>query len=210
MEGDPTLYPGERFNSISHLVGAALAAAASVLLIVVGSIDGDPWKVASFAIYGVTLFLLYLISTLYHSFKGRPKMVFKMLDHQAIYLLIAGTYTPFALVTLRATVGWWLFGAIWSLALIGIVLDGVQRDGKRIVPMLIYIVMGWMILFALDPLLAEIPPAGFRWLLAGGIAYSVGIIFFVLDQWYPRAHGIWHLFVLAGSTCHYLAILLYV
>ena len=204
------MYPGERFNSISHLVGAALAAVASVVLVIRGSIEGDPWKVVSFAIYGVTLFLLYLISTLYHSFKGRPKRVFKILDYQAIYLLIAGTYTPFALVTLRDTVGWWLFAAIWTFAVIGIVLDGVQREGKRIVPMVIYVAMGWLILVALDPLLAAIPPTGFRWLLAGGIAYSVGIIFFVLDHWYPRAHGIWHLFVLAGSICHYLAILLYV
>lgn len=204
------MYRGERFNSISHLVGAVLAAVASVCLIVVGSFDGDPWKVVSFTIYGFTLLLLYSISTLYHSLKGRSKTVFKILDYQAIYLLIAGTYTPFALVTLRHSVGWWLFGATWTLALVGIVLDAVQRDGKRVVPMVIYIVMGWMILLALDPLLAILPPAGFRWLLAGGIAYSVGIIFFVLDHWYPRAHGIWHLFVLAGSLCHYLAILLYV
>lgn len=200
------MYPGERFNGVSHLVGAALALAASVVLIILGSIDGDPWKVASFVVYGVTLFLLYLISTLYHSLKGRPKSIFKILDHQAIYLLIAGTYTPFALVTLRDTVGWWLFGAIWTLAVIGIVLDTVQKDGKRIVPMVIYVVMGWMILFTLDPILND----GFRWLLAGGIAYSVGIVFYVLDHRYPYAHGIWHLFVLAGSICHYLAILLYV
>lgn len=204
------MYPGERFNSISHLVGAALAAAASVALVVIGSIEGDPWKVVSFAIYGVTLFLLYLISSLYHSFKGRPKAVFKVLDHQAIYLLIAGTYTPFALVTLRDSVGWWLFGAIWTFAIIGIVLDAVQQNGKRIAAMIIYIVMGWMILFTLDPLLASIPPAGFHWLLAGGVAYSVGIIFYVLDHWYPAAHGVWHLFVLVGSICHYFAIFLYV
>jgi len=200
------MYPGERFNGVSHLVGAALALAASVVLILLGAIDGDPWKVASFVVYGVTLFLLYLISTLYHSLKGRSKSIFKILDHQAIYLLIAGTYTPFALVTLRDTVGWWLFGAIWTLAAIGIVLDTVQKDGKRIVPMVIYVVMGWMILFTLDPILND----GFRWLLAGGIAYSVGIVFYVLDHRYPYAHGIWHLFVLAGSICHYLAILLYV
>mgnify|MGYP001815443838 FL=1 len=204
------MYPGERFNSISHMVGAVLAAVASVVLVVRSSIDGDPWKIVSFTIYGVTLFLLYLISTLYHSFKGRPKKVFKILDYQAIYLLIAGTYTPFALVTLRDTVGWWLFAATWTLAVIGIVLDGVRRDAKRIVPLAIYVAMGWLILVALEPLLAAIPPTGFRWLLAGGIAYSVGIIFFALDHWYPRAHGIWHLFVLAGSICHYLAILLYV
>lgn len=204
------MYPGERFNSISHLVGAALALAALVVLVVQASLNGDAWKLVSFTLYGVTLFVLYLVSTLYHSLKGRPKSIFKVLDHQAIYLLIAGTYTPFALVTLRDSVGWWLFGAIWTLAVIGIVLDAVQRDGKRIVPMIIYIVMGWMILFALDPLLAAIPEVGFRWLLAGGIAYTVGIVFYVLDHWYPHAHGIWHLFVLGGSICHYFAVLLYV
>jgi len=204
------MYPGERFNSISHLVGAVLALIAAVVLVVVGSLGGDTWKVVSFVIYGVTLFLLYLISTLYHSLKGRPKAIFKVLDHQAIYLLIAGTYTPFVLVTLRDSVGWWLFGGIWTLAVSGIVLDAVHRGGRRIVPMIIYLVMGWMIVFALDPLLASIPPAGFRWLLAGGIAYTVGIVFYVMDHWYPRAHGIWHLFVLAGSICHYFAILLYV
>jgi len=204
------MYPGERFNSISHLVGAVLALVALVVLVVQASLSGDAWKLVSFTLYGVTLFVLYLISTLYHSLKGRPKSIFKVLDHQAIYLLIAGTYTPFALVTLRDNVGWWLFGAIWALATIGIVLDAVQRDGKRIVPMIIYIVMGWMILFALDPLLASIPEPGFRWLLAGGIAYTIGIVFYVLDHWYPHAHGIWHLFVLGGSICHYFAVLLYV
>lgn len=204
------MYPGERFNSISHLVGAVLALIAAVVLVVVGSLGGDTWKMVSFVVYGVTLFLLYLISTLYHSLKGLPKAVFRVLDHQAIYLLIAGTYTPFVLVTLRDSVGWWLFGAIWTLAVTGIVLDAVQRGGKRIVQLIIYVVMGWMVLFALDPLLASIPPAGFRWLLAGGVAYTVGIVFYVMDHWYPRAHGIWHLFVLAGSICHYFAILLYV
>jgi len=204
------MYPGERFNSISHLVGAVLALTALVVLVVMGSAGGDPWKVVSFIIYGGTLFVLYLVSTLYHSLKGRPKMVLKILDHQAIYLLIAGTYTPFALVVLRDSVGWWLFAAIWGLAVFGIVLDAVQRDGRRIVPMIIYIVMGWMILLVLQPLLASIPPAGFHWLLAGGILYTTGILFYVLDHWYPRAHGVWHLFVLGGSACHCFAILLYV
>ncbi|MCG6967883.1 MAG: hemolysin III family protein [Chromatiaceae bacterium] len=204
------MYSGERFNSISHLVGAALAIAALVLLIVFASIDGDVWKIVSFVIYGLTLFSLYLVSTLYHSLRGRPKTIFRILDHQAIYLLIAGTYTPFALVTLRDSVGWWLFGASWTLAFIGILLDALDDGGKRVVQLIIYVVMGWMILFALDPLLAALPPAGFRWLLAGGILYSVGIAFYLLDHWYPIAHGIWHLFVLAGSVCHYFAILMYV
>ena len=158
------------------------------------------------------MILLYTSSSLLHGVKATEptRMWLNRLDHIAIFLLIAGTYTPFALVTLRDTVGWWLFAATWTLAVIGIVLDGVRRDAKRIVPLAIYVAMGWLILVALEPLLAAIPPTGFRWLLAGGIAYSVGIIFFVLDHWYPRAHGIWHLFVLAGSTCHFFAVFLYV
>lgn len=203
------MYRGERFNSISHLVGAALALAGMAVLITRGSTSGDAWKVVSFTIYGVTLFILYVISTLYHSLRGRPKSVFQILDHQAIYLLIAGTYTPFTLITLRASVGWWLFSAIWGMAIFGIVLDAVHPGGKRIVPMIIYIVMGWMILLALGPLLASFPSEGFHWLLAGGLLYTMGTAFFILDHWYPWAHGIWHIFVLAGSISHYFSILLY-
>lgn len=203
------MYPGERFNSISHLLGAALALAGMAVLITLGSIKGDAWKIVSFTIYGATLFVLYITSTLYHSLRGLPKSVFQILDHQAIYLLIAGTYTPFTLITLRGTVGWWLFAAIWGMAAFGIVLDAVHPGGKRIVPMIIYLVMGWMIFFALDPLLTSFPIEGFCWLLVGGLLYTVGVVFFILDNWYPWAHGIWHLFVLAGSVSHYFSILLY-
>ncbi|MGD9164935.1 MAG: hemolysin III family protein [Chromatiales bacterium] len=203
------MYRSELINSISHLVGAVLALAAMAALITFASIGGDAWKVVSFAIYGTTLFILYLISTLYHSLRGRPKSVFRILDHQAIYLLIAGTYTPFTLIILRSSVGWWLFGAIWGMAVIGFVLDAVHPGGKRVLPMFIYIVMGWMIVFALDPLLAALPSVGFYWLLLGGIIYTVGVVFFVLDHWYPWAHGVWHLFVLAGSACHYVTILFF-
>jgi hemolysin III len=203
------MYRGELFNSISHLVGAALALAGAAALISLGSINADAWQIVSFSIYGSTLFILYLISTLYHSLRGKAKQVFQILDHQAIYLLIAGTYTPFTLIVLRSTIGWWLFGAIWGMAVFGIVLDAIHPGGKRILPMVIYIVMGWMIVFALEPLLASLPVTGFQWLLAGGILYTVGVIFFVLDHWYPWAHGVWHLFVLAGSACHYFTILLF-
>jgi hemolysin III len=203
------MYRSELFSSISHLIGAALALAAMAVLITLGAIGGGAWEVVSFAIYGTTLFILYLISTLYHSLRGRPKSVFQVLDHQAIYLLIAGTYTPFTLIILRSSVGWWLFGAIWGMAVIGIVLDAVHPGGKRILPMIIYIVMGWMIVFALDPLLASLPSIGFYWLLVGGVIYTVGVVFFVLDHWYPWAHGVWHLFVLAGSACHYITILFF-
>ena len=202
---------GERFNSISHLVGAVLALAGGAVLVVVASRSGDTSRIVSFSVYGATLFLLYLISTLYHGLPvGRAKHVFRVLDHQAIYLLIAGSYTPITLVTLDGAVGWWLFGTVWGLALLGLVLDALPRRGARIVPFVIYFVMGWLILLAINPLLASLPRAGFIWLLIGGICYTSGIVFFALDRRYPWMHGVWHLFVLAGSISHYVAILIYV
>lgn len=202
---------GERFNSISHLVGAALALAGAVVLVVVASQNGDINRIVSFSVYGATLFLLYLISTLYHGLpSGRAKRVFRVLDHQAIYLLIAGSYTPFTLVTLNGVVGWWMFGAIWGLAVLGLVLDALPRRGARVLPVIIYLGMGWLIVLAIDPLLAVLPRAGFIWLLAGGIFYTSGVVFYALDRRYPWMHGVWHLFVLAGSISHYVAILVYV
>lgn len=200
---------GERFNSISHLVGAALALAGAVVLVVAASQDGDARRIVSFSVYGATLFLLYLVSTLYHGLPGRAKRVFQVLDYQAIYLLIAGTYTPFTLVTLRGSTGWWLFGAIWGMAVIGLVLDGLPRRSARVMPFVIYFAMGWLVLLALDPLLDALPRPGFYWLLAGGILYTSGIVFFALDRRYPWMHGVWHLFVLAGSISHYVAVLFY-
>jgi hemolysin III len=203
------MYKGERFNSITHLVGAAFALAGAAVLVTYASIDGDLRKITSYSIYGFTLFLLYLISTLYHSVAGPAKRIFQMLDYQAIYLLIAGTYTPFTLVVLEGSEGWWMFGTIWGLALVGVVLDALHKKGLRIVPIFIYLLMGWLCLFALDSLIAKLPSEGFRWLLTGGVFYTSGIVFFILDHKYPWCHGIWHLFVLAGSVSHYITILLY-
>ena len=163
------MYQGERFNSISHLVGAALSLAGGAVLIGYAAVDGDVRKIVSFSIYGVTLFSLYLFSTLYHSLKGRAKRFFRVLDHQAIYLLIAGTYTPFTLVALENSVGLWMFGIIWGLAFIGIVWDAFPTKGARVVPIIIYLTMGWLCLFALEPIVEALPPTGFQWLLAGGI-----------------------------------------
>ncbi len=199
----------EKFNSISHLIGAALALAGAVALVTFAAMDGDVRRITSYSIYGFTLFLLYLVSTLYHGLSGPAKRVFQVLDHQAIYLLIAGTYTPFILVALQGALAWWMFAAIWGLAVFGIILDALPHKGPRVVPVIIYLVMGWLCLLALDPILAALPPLGFRWLLAGGIFYTSGIVFFILDHWYPWCHGIWHLFVLAGSISHYIVILLY-
>jgi len=201
----------ERFNSISHLVGAALALAGTVALVVVASRAGDVYRIVSFSIYGATLFLLYLISSVYHGLPpGRAKRVFLVLDRQAIYLLIAGSYTPFTLISLEGVVGWWMFGVIWGMTILGLVLDALPRRGARVLPMLIYFVMGWLIVLAIKPLLATLSPAGFVWLLTGGILYTSGIVFYALDHRYPWMHGVWHLFVLGGSISHYVAILVYV
>ncbi|MBK1717155.1 PAQR family membrane homeostasis protein TrhA [Thiocystis violacea] len=203
------MYRGEFFNSISHLIGAVLALIGATVMITLASTEGDALRILSLTIYGLTLFLLYLFSTLYHSLKGRAKRIFRQLDHHAIYLLIAGTYTPFTLLALQGATGWWMFGAVWSLALIGMVLDALPRKGPRILSLVIYLTMGWLVLLALDPLIAALPPAGFWALLAGGLFYTVGVIFYVLDTRYPWCHGIWHLFVLAGSVSHYFTILLF-
>ncbi len=204
------MYKGERFNSISHLIGAIAALVGLVLLVVLATRQGDWWKIISFSIYGVTLFLLYLVSTLYHSVQGKAKQVLRKFDHYSIYLLIAGTYTPFTLVTLRGGWGWSMFGLIWSLAILGIVLELLHPKEIQIWPVIIYLLMGWLILIALRPLLQALPLAGFAWLLLGGVFYSVGVIFYLLDEKVRHFHGIWHLFVLAGSLSHYFTVLFYV
>lgn len=199
----------EAFNSVSHLLGAVAALIGAAVLVVYASIEGDALRIVSFSIYGVTLFLLYLFSTLYHGTSGRARSVFKVLDHQAIYLLIAGTYTPFALATLRDATGWWLFGAIWTLAVIGMVQDWVLRNGRRILAAVIYLLMGWLCVVAINPLIEKLSMAGFYWLLAGGVFYTAGVVFYALGSKRPWAHNVWHVFVLAGSACHYVAILRY-
>lgn len=204
------MYPGERFNSYSHLMGATLATGGAVVLIGLAGVQGDPWKIVSFSVYGAMLLFLYLFSTLYHSLRGKAKDVFRKLDHYTIYLLIAGTYTPFTLVTLQGPWGWSLFGVVWGMALLGIVVDSLPWGKRRILPVVIYLAMGWLALIALKPLLNALPLAGFAWLLAGGVFYTAGIVFYALERWIRHGHGIWHLFVLAGSACHYFAILFYV
>lgn len=204
------MYYGERFNSSTHLMGTVLAAAGAAVLVVLAARLGDPWKIVSFSIYGTLLLALYTLSTLYHSTRGKAKDVLRKLDQCSIYLLIAGTYTPFTLVTLRGAWGWSLFGVIWGLAALGIVQEAWLGKGIRILSLVIYVLMGWLSVIAVKPLLAALTPAGFAWLAAGGLFYTGGIIFYALDEKLRHGHGIWHLFVLAGSASHYLAILLYV
>jgi len=204
------MYYTERFNSISHLAGAGLAVAGSVLLIVLASLQGDPWKIVSFSIYGAMLTALYVFSTLYHSVRGPAKDVLRKFDHCAIYLLIAGSYTPFALVTLRGTWGWSLLGTVWGLALLGILQEIWFAGGARVLSLIIYVLMGWLALVAVSPLWQALTPSGFAWLAAGGLFYTLGIIFYATDHKLRHGHGVWHLFVLSGSTCHFFAVLLYV
>ncbi len=204
------MYTGERFNSYTHLIGSLFSAAGLVFLIYLAVTKGDPWKITSFAIYGTTLVILYTFSTLYHSVQGKLKKIFRKLDHVSIYLLIAGTYTPFTLVTLRGDLGWTMFAIIWGLATLGIIIDLIPSKGYRIFPVLIYLLMGWLVIIIIDPLINNLSATGFYWLLAGGMFYTFGVIFYALDSQHRFSHGIWHLFVLAGSLSHYITIAAYV
>jgi hemolysin III len=196
-------------NSITHGVGAALAIAGAVYLIVV-STRGSAWVVASCSIFAGTLVLVYICSTLYHSLvRTRARHVFHVLDHGAIYLLIAGTYTPFTLVSLRGAVGWTLFGIVWSLAIAGVVFKSFAVGRFAVASAVVYLFQGWVVIFAVRPLMHAISPQGLMWLGAGGLAYTFGVVFFAMDR-IPYFHAAWHLFVLAGSVAHYIAILFYV
>jgi len=199
----------EQFNTLTHLIAAVLAFPAAVLLVVYASLKGDPWRIVGFSVYGVSLFSLYLLSSLYHGLRGRIKKTFQRLDHMAIYLLIAGSYTPFTLVTLRGAWGWSLFGVVWGLALVGIVLDSLDWKGPRSLQMAIYFSMGWLIVIAVSPLVQHLALGALLWLLLGGIFYTVGIIFYALDGKVRYGHGIWHLFVVAGSASHYIVMFNY-
>jgi len=204
------MYYGEKFNAWTHLVGAILATVGAVWLLVMASLAHDVWKIVSVSIYGVALVLLYSASTVYHSVRGRAKVIMQKVDHFSIYLLIAGSYTPFCLVTLRGAWGWTLFGIVWGLAVIGILQEIKPRSEARIMSIVIYAVMGWIVLVAVKPLIAALGMTGFIWLAAGGALYTIGIIFFAYDTRFRHWHGIWHLFVIAGSLLHFVAICFYV
>lgn len=200
----------EVMNAVTHGIGTLLAVAGLVLLTVLAYLHGDIWHIVSFSIYGTTLVLLYLASTLYHSFTNeKVKRIFKILDHSAIYLLIAGTYTPFTLVPLHGVLGWTVFGVVWGLAIIGIVLKVFFAGRFNIVSTMCYLGMGWFIVVAIKPLLATVPALGMSWLFIGGLFYSLGSIFYLWKR-IPYNHAIWHLFVLAGSVSHFIAVFFYV
>jgi len=200
----------EVFNSITHGIGVLLSIAALVLLIMKASKTHDGWQITSSVIYGITLIILYLASTLFHSLMfTRARNFFNFLDHSAIYLLIAGTYTPFTLITLRGPLGWTLFGIIWGLTIIGIVYKLFFLNKWRAFSTALYLAMGWIGVIAIRSFLRDIPPGGLYFLLAGGLFYTIGVIFYIWQR-IPYFHIIWHLFVLGGSICHFFAILIYI
>ncbi|MBT8036754.1 MAG: hemolysin III family protein [Verrucomicrobiae bacterium] len=199
----------ELASMITHAVGMALSILALVIMLVVSG--SDPWRITSGAIFGSSLVLLYLSSTLYHAFSGpRVKAFFQILDHSAIYLLIAGSYTPLALVTLRGPWGWSLFGVVWSMAIAGVTIKAMMKNNREHwISTAIYLAMGWLAVIAIRPLIEALPREGLHLIVAGGLCYTGGIAFF-LWQRLKFNHAIWHIFVLAGSTLHALAIILYV
>lgn len=204
------MYHGERFNGYTHAAGTVLALGGAATLISLAASKGDPWRILSFSIYGSTLFLVYLASTLYHSTRGRTKEFFRKCDYISIYLLIAGSYTPFALVTLDQGWGRPLLAAVWALAFVGILQEVFVARGARFTSLAIYLIMGWIGLVALEPLAAALTSEGLFWLLASGAIYTAGVLFYLFDTRFPHWHGIWHCFVMGGSALHYVAVLRFV
>lgn len=197
-------------NAVTHGIGVLMAIAGLVLLIVFSSIYGNSWYVVSLTIYGSALVILYTMSTIYHSLpRGKAKDIFEILDHSSIYLLIAGTYTPFELITLRGTIGWVFFGITWGMAIVGILFKIFFVKKFVILSTLIYIAMGWMIVFAIKPLFYALPLNGMIFLATGGVLYTAGTVFYIKRKM-KYHHAVWHLFVLGGSAMHFFAILFYV
>lgn len=211
MKTKVTPFVEELVNSLTHGIGAALSVVATVLLVVYASTEGNVWHVVSFSIFGASLITLYSASTLYHSArKMRLKVKLNRFDHSAIYILIAGTYTPYTLVTLNGWLGWTIFGIIWALAIAGVLYKVFFYSAKyRKISAILYVIMGWIIVMAIKPMIDNMAPGGLWLLLAGGLSYSLGVVFYLWKS-LPLSHGIFHLFVLGGSICHFFSILLYV
>jgi hemolysin III len=195
-------------NSVTHGLGLVASLVALPVVLFASLERGDPLQVAGAAIFGLSLILLYGASTVYHSLPRSPaRQLLRVIDHSAIYVLIAGSYTPFALGPLRGPFGWALFGVVWTMAFAGIAMKMLKGFGKSWLTVTPYVVMGWISVVMLKPLVAQIGPAGFWWLLAGGLCYTGGIVFYATDHRVRYGHAVWHLFVLAGSTCHFFAVL---
>ena len=197
-------------NSVSHGIGLVAALVATPFLITHAVRRGDAGFIVGAGIFAATMVLLYLASTLYHALPpGKAKRVFRVIEHSAIFLLIAGTYTPFTLGILRGALGWTLLGLVWGLAVAGVVLKAFERNSHPIVSTSLYLLMGWLVLIAANPLHSRVPASGLLWLVAGGVAYTAGVAFFATDSRLRYGHFIWHLFVMAGTACHYFAVLWY-
>jgi len=208
--GRPQSLGEEIASSITHGLGLIGSMIMFPFLVIAASRDGDGWRVTSAIVFGISLILLYAASTLYHALPAsRAKRVFRIIDHSAIYVLIAGTYTPFLLGPLRGPWGWSLFGAVWTLAAAGIVMKATLGIRWERLSTIVYLLMGWIGVVAVKPLLERVSPPGVLWLFAGGLAYTAGVVFFVVDQRLRYAHAIWHLFVATGSVCHVVAVLRY-
>lgn len=198
----------EIFNSVSHGVGAGLSVAGTVVLIVSAVIHTNAWGIVSSCIYGATLIILYTMSTLYHSLtNAKAKVFFRIMDHNTIFLLIAGTYTPITLYFLGGVTGWVLFAIVWGAAVIGIIINSINLEKARIPSIFCYVAMGWVIIFAIKPLIAAMPTVSLVFLIIGGVFYTLGIIFYAIKK-VKYFHSVWHLFTVAGSVFHYFSILL--
>jgi hemolysin III len=199
----------EVFHSITHGIGSALSVAGLTLLVVLAVLYGDVYQIVSFSIFGTTLVFLYLSSTLYHGFQHpRLKQIFKIFDHSAIYLFIAGSYTPFLLVAIRGISGWTLLVIVWVIAFCGVIFKILFIERFQVLSVVTYILMGWLCVFVFKEMLANIPIGGIIWIAVGGIFYTVGVIFYALQK-IPYMHAVWHFFVLGGSISHFFAVLLY-
>ena len=197
-------------NSMSHGIGLLATLGGTPFLIMHAARYGDAGFFIGTSLFSATIILLYLASTLYHALPmGKAKRVFRVIEHSAIFLLIAGTYTPFTLGVLSGAWGWTLFGVVWSLAAIGVALKVFNKASHPIVSTSLYLLMGWLIVIAVDPLFAKVPTSGLLWLIAGGLSYTVGVAFFATDSRLRYGHLIWHLFVIAGTVCHFFAVLWY-
>ena len=197
-------------HSVTHGLGLVASVAGLVVLVILTAATRDPWRITACTIYAATLVLLYAASTLYHALSAtRARHVFRVLDHSAIFLLIAGTYTPFALVSLRGPWDWTLLGIVWGLALLGVTAKAVFGARWPVVSTAVYVCMGWVVLVAAKPVVERLPAGAIAWLAAGGLAYTGGVAFYAWTR-LRYSHAIWHLFVLAGSACHYIAVVLYV
>lgn len=204
------MYKGEKFNSISHLIGVIFGVAATSILVTTAVLKADAYRIIGFSVYGTMLVILYTMSTLYHSFQNeRVKKVFMLLDHLSIYLMIAGTYTPITLIAMRGVGGWTILIVIWCLALFGIIQELLIGHKTRKLSLITYLAMGWLIVTALHPLMESISSGALSWLVAGGLFYTVGVVFYLNDEKIKHGHGIWHLFVLGGTICHFACLIGY-